>query len=81
MLDRLLAHYGPEAKDARATLRVAVKRRARPDLDRGGRRPGTMEAPSESFDQLIDKVQALPAATDAQREVQARSALARDRGG
>lgn len=76
MLDRLLAHYGPEAKDARATLRVAVKRALDRIWTEEAEGPAHMEAPSESFDLLIDKVQALPAATDTQREFK-REALSR----
>jgi hypothetical protein len=76
MLDRLLAHYGPESKDARATLHTAVSRALDRIWTEEAEGPAHMEAPAEAFDQLIDKVQVLPAATDAQREFK-REALTR----
>lgn len=68
LLDRVLAHYGPEAKEARDLLRRSVARAidqmwptdhsSRSDL-----------RPAAGGDDLYDKIQALPAQTDAQRSL------------
>ena len=73
-LDRLLAHYGPETKEAREALRVAVVR----NLDRlWPTREGThtSEAPlaERSAEVLLDEIQALSPKDDKQRSLQAQA--------
>lgn len=72
VLDRLLAHYGPETKEARDELRVDVIRL----LDRiWPREQPSQEAPrtEASSEALIDKIQALSPKDDRQRSLQAQS--------
>jgi hypothetical protein len=72
-LDRLLAHYGPETKQARQALRVAVIR----NLDRLWPRERTQasEAPlaERSAEALLDEIQALSPKDDKQRSLQAQA--------
>jgi hypothetical protein len=69
VLDRLLAHYGPETKEARALLRSSVAaglerfRRA----DHGG--PASLE-PTGSFEIIYDKIEELSPQSEAQRSLQ-----------
>jgi hypothetical protein len=72
-LDRLLAHYGPETKQARGALRVAVIR----NLDRlwPRERVQASEAPlaERSAEALLDEIQALSPKDDKQRSLQAQA--------
>ena len=72
-LDRLLAHYGPETKEAREALRVAVVR----NLDRlwPRERAQASEAPlaERSAEDLLDDIQALSPKDDKQRSLQAQA--------
>jgi hypothetical protein len=69
VLDRLLAHYGPETKEARALLRSSVAaalerfRRA----DHGG--PASLE-PTGSFEIIYDKIEELSPQSEALRLLQ-----------
>jgi len=68
MLDRLLAHYGPEAKDARAVLRSDVSVL----LDRmwpGERSSHTLGVPRTGAEGLYDGIQELSPQNDTQRSI------------
>jgi hypothetical protein len=74
MLDRTLAHYGPETKELREQLRAALAdfiRSTWPDEeglpDRGG--TGT----EGRYEDLYDKIQELAPKTEAQRQMQAQA--------
>ena len=72
LLDRILAHYGPEAKDARDELRVTVSRL----LDRLWTRPFAAPSraePSRASEVAFDKIQELSPRNDVQRSLQARA--------
>jgi hypothetical protein len=66
-LDRLLAHYGPETKEAREELRVAVIR----NLDGlwPKERTRTSEEPASDRESLLDEIQALSPKDDVQRSL------------
>jgi hypothetical protein len=72
-LDRLLAHYGPETKEAREELRVAVIR----NLDRmwPQERTRTSEEPASDKpgESLLDEIQALSPKDDNQRSLGAQA--------
>lgn len=71
VLDRLLAHYGPEANEARDALRVAVVG----SLDRVWPREDTRTSVvvPTSREDLLDKIQALPSKDDRQRSLQSQA--------
>jgi hypothetical protein len=73
VLDRLLAHYGPETRDARHQLRVALAA----NLDRvwPQERTGTseQEARPGDDDEVLETIQALSPADDKQRLLQAQA--------
>lgn len=72
LLDRILAHYGPEAKDARDELRDSMVRL----LDRmWGRRSGAASKtePSRASEVVFDKIQELSPQNDVQRALHARA--------
>jgi hypothetical protein len=75
LLDRVMAHYGPETQDARAKLRALVERR----LSRGWSAATTDDASPDSNGEYQDietvqnALRALSPQTDAQRLVQARA--------
>jgi hypothetical protein len=72
LVDRVLAHYGPEAKDARDLLRKAVAE----NLDRLWPQDSSHAPqlePTEGVELLYDKVQDLSPKSDAQRSLQARA--------
>ena len=73
LLDRVLAHYGPESKEARDLLRSSVTR----TLDRlwpkdGRQSPQTAPASAEG-ESIYDAIQNLTAKSDTQRALQAQA--------
>jgi hypothetical protein len=72
-LDRLLAHYGPETKEARNLLRGGVV----DSLDRiwpqESRRTSEMGAPSIGTEALLDKIQALSPKGDTQQSLKSQA--------
>jgi hypothetical protein len=72
LLDRLLAHYGPETKETRDLLRSLVKRILNRMWSKGpgGSRFG---APSSGAEILLDKIQGLVPQDDRQRVLQAQA--------
>lgn len=73
LLDRVLAHYGPETKDARAQLRrtvVGLHDRMWPEEISHN---AQMEPPSTAGEDLFDQLQALSPQTDALRLLKAQA--------
>ena len=80
LLDRVLAHYGPETKEARDSLRAAVGRTLDLMLHQD-QRHSQMEPGAGGGDILYDKIQALSPQNEAQRALQAQaSSMAIDLG-
>lgn len=70
LLDRMLAHYGPETKEARDELRVAVVE----SLDRiWPRERGRTSGVSTSREDVLDKIQTLSPKDDRQHSLQAQA--------
>ena len=69
LLDRLLAHYGPEAKEARDALRATIFGSFKRIWPREGVRT---EVPASRED-VLDKIQALSPKDDKQRSLQAQA--------
>ncbi len=70
LLDRVLAHYGPEANEARDLLRSAVVRAI--DVVSTKEVPDQL-GPSTGGEVLYDKIQGLSPKDDAQRSIQAQA--------
>jgi len=66
LLDRVLAHYGPEAKDARDLLRDSIVSQ----VDRSRRHSNWVEPFFGSGEPVFDKIQALSPQNDRQRSLQ-----------
>ena len=69
LLDRVLAHYGPEAKGARNLLRGAVIRVLDQMWSKNSAGPSPL-APSAGGEILLDKIQELAPKNDTQRSLQ-----------
>ena len=73
VLDRVLAHYGPETKEVRDLLRSSVVQ----VLDQMGSKDRTslsqLEPPSAGREVLLDKIQGLSPKDDRQRSLQAQA--------
>ena len=72
LLDRVLAHYGPETKDARDFLRSEVAAAIERIWPHDTSLPPQLE-PTGGLETLYDKVQDLSPRTDAQRALQTRA--------
>jgi hypothetical protein len=73
LLDRLLAHYGPESADVRAEMQKTVASQIevlwpRQDTDEGAHRP-----PALAGEAIIDKIQGLSPKDDRQRSLQSQA--------
>jgi hypothetical protein len=80
LLDRLLAHYGPEAKDARDQLRSTVAHTLARMWSKDSSQASRV-APTERGEVVFDKIQELTPQDDAQRSLQDRAlSLAMDIG-
>jgi len=67
LLDRILAHYGPETRDARAQLRDVVEKSLRPVLrDEGS---GDASPNDPGIEPVQDKLRAMAPQTEAQRSL------------
>jgi hypothetical protein len=73
LLDRILAHYGPEAMEARDVLRASVVRVLNQLSSKNPAGSSRSEAPSSGSEVLYDKIQGLSAKNDAQRSNQAQA--------
>ncbi len=71
-LDRVLAHYGPETKDARGLLRGLIARAVGP---RGNYRPATLDAAqvNAGADSFYEKIQQLAPRNETQRSLHAQA--------
>jgi hypothetical protein len=73
LLDRVLAHYGPETKEARDLLRGAVARTLDLIWHQDHQQPSQMEPTAAGGEILYDKIQALSPQNDAQHALQAQA--------
>lgn len=73
LLDRVMAHYGPETKDARAQLRSTVAGMHDRMWPEESPPAAQIEPPSTSGEALYDEIQALAPQTDAQRSLKAQA--------
>jgi hypothetical protein len=71
-LDRVMAHYGPETKDARDHLRRAVAGSLDRMWPKDASRPAQLE-PTAGLEALYDTIQGLSPQNDAQRALQAQA--------
>ena len=73
--DRLLARYGPETKDIRATLKRVVAYRIDETWSRGASHAGKLDVTkeTETGEWVVDQIRALKSTTDVQRWLQARA--------
>jgi hypothetical protein len=72
-LDRVLAHYGPDAEEARKTLQSSVAdmiERVWPNRREEGRSAGGTADATGRYEGIFDQVEALTPKTDAQRALQ-----------
>ncbi len=72
LLDRVLAHYGPETKEARELLRRAVTRTLNQIWPEDSSHPRQLE-PAAGTEGLYDKIQELSPQTEAQRSLQSQA--------
>jgi Protein of unknown function (DUF4239) len=70
LLDRLLAHYGPETKDLRASLRGSMEASLQRIWPEDGKDPGRVD-PTAGGEELYERLQALTPHTESQRMFQA----------
>ncbi len=73
LLDRVLAHYGPETKEARSLLRGAVVRTLNQIQAEDGSKSGPVEPTAAKGEVLYDKLQDLTPQNDAQRSLQSQA--------
>lgn len=73
LLDRLLAHYGPESKEARDVLHAAVVRVLEGMSSRNQPDAFATSASSTSGEILYDKIRELSPSTDGQRSIQSQA--------
>ena len=73
LLDRVLAHYGPETKDVRNLLRGTIADVLNRTWPTGRASSSQLEAPSGSGEILIDKIQDLSPQDDRHRALQAQA--------
>jgi hypothetical protein len=74
LLDRVMAKYGPETKEARAVLHDLVAARISPAPDNSGNDPATSAATYDpGVEPVQDLLRALAPKTDAQRWLQSRA--------
>jgi hypothetical protein len=73
LLDRFLAHYGPETKETRDLLRGAVVRILDRTWSKDPTSPSQLELPSVGNEAIYDKIQGLSPKDDTQRSLQAQA--------
>ena len=73
LLDRVLAHYGPETKEVRDLLHGAVARTLDGLWPKDGRQHPQMEPTAAGGEILYDKIQELSPKNDTQRSLQAQT--------
>jgi len=70
LLDRALAHYGTEAKEARAMLQRSANAAIEQFRPANGARPGPLDREASSVESLYDHIQRLSPQSEAQRSLQ-----------
>ena len=70
LLDRVLAHYGPEARETREELRSSVALGLKRMWSRGG---NSTESPMVGGEMVLDRIQELSPQNDMQRSLQAQA--------
>ena len=70
LLDRVLARYGPEAKDARSLLRRSVAASIERLWPTTGARPAGFDPTASPIEALYDRIEELSAQTESQRSLQ-----------
>ena len=73
LIDRILAHYGPEAQEARTALRSSVTRLVDSSGTTGVSPKSRFDPNAGEQDALYDKLQGLVPANDSQRRLQAQA--------
>jgi len=73
LLDRVLAHYGPEAREAREMVRRTVARLIEQIWAAGNATASSQVMPSAGSETLYDQIQALSPQNDGQRSLQAQA--------
>src|SRR5262249_17403571 len=73
LLDRLLANYGSEAKEARALLQLSVSVALEQFWPENGSQPVNLERRTSSVEALFDNIQRLSPQSDAQRFLQSQA--------
>jgi hypothetical protein len=73
LLDRVLAHYGPETKETRDLLRGSVARVLDQTWSRRHNSTSQLDAPSGGAEILLDNIQAFAPKDDRQRSLQAQA--------
>jgi hypothetical protein len=73
LMDRILAHYGPETQEARASLRNSVTRLVDFDGSKSALGKTRFDPNAQEQDSLYDKIQALVPANEGQRHLQAKA--------
>jgi Na+/H+ antiporter NhaC len=73
LLDRILAHYGPETKETRDLLRGSVARILDQMWSKRHTSTSPLEAPSGGAEILLDKIQELTPKDDRQRSLQSQA--------
>jgi len=71
LLDRVLAHYGPEAKDPRDLLRRSVARAVEQMWPKDGAQPAELNPAATGAEDLYEKIQALSSRNEAQGALRA----------
>jgi hypothetical protein len=70
LLDRVLAHYGPETADARAELRIVVNRGLATLWASEGSDKSYLQLPGQKTEIIFEKLHALTPTNDTQRSLQ-----------
>jgi hypothetical protein len=72
-LDRVLAHYGPETKEARDLLRSAVVHTLNQMWPEDSSQPAQLDPTASQVEVLLDKIQALSPQNETQRSLHAQA--------
>jgi hypothetical protein len=73
LLDRILANYGAETKDARAMLQRSVATAIAQFWPADGDRPATIDRRASSVEAVVDDIQKLTPQSEAQRSMQSQA--------
>jgi len=73
LLDRILAHYGPETAEIRGSLKVAVGRMVDQIWSKGGEETSATDSQLARREVMFDKLQELTPHNDSQRAIQSQA--------